>query len=310
MEASLAFSLTNLNLDCLSYIEKFKSCSPLKKMLDSTLTERSVHLQPIKRISFSGIASILGPLKYEIVSSEELRDVYECLDKLVPFSIFSCRGLVVLKLKMIHVDGLHTVDCPSLKTLHLNDVDFSEDWDLVELLSGCPVLEDLELHHIHFLCRSYDDCTYKIPELVWCSVNYVPVFSNLTHLELIIGKTMRDPFGLTVFDVLKNCPKLQNLVVILDRIIPWCCPVTLTNADDEVFHYPDAVAECVCSQSKKCTLVDYTAENNEKRFAELNVFTNYDNSVSALVKSREKLQMLKDLSMCPRRSAACVVLFK
>lgn len=62
-----------------------------------------------------------------------------------PSSLYTCNSLVTLKLegKNILVDVPRTVCLPSLKTLRLGCVTYSNDDSLRLLLSYCPVLEDL-----------------------------------------------------------------------------------------------------------------------------------------------------------------------
>lgn len=62
----------------------------------------------------------------------------------LPPCVFTTKTLVVLKLKMLIVDDVPYVKLPKLKTLHLNRLIFGRCEDINKLLSGCPVLEDLE----------------------------------------------------------------------------------------------------------------------------------------------------------------------
>jgi len=63
----------------------------------------------------------------------------------LPHSILSCITLKVLKLKRITVKDLsYQVDFPNLKILHLKSVFFQRHEYLVNFLSGCPILEELQ----------------------------------------------------------------------------------------------------------------------------------------------------------------------
>jgi hypothetical protein len=84
-----------------------------------------------------------------------------CLyDLPAPCSIFSCKTLVVLKLwkVLVRMDGC-SVDLPLLKKLDLNAILFKDMEDIMELLSGCPNLEDLSTHCVNgtqgVLCGGY-----------------------------------------------------------------------------------------------------------------------------------------------------------
>ncbi|CAL9219019.1 unnamed protein product [Arabidopsis halleri] len=62
----------------------------------------------------------------------------------LPSSLYNCESLVILTLKdEILVDVPGTVCLPSLKTLFLRRVTYSDENSLHRLLSNCPVLEDL-----------------------------------------------------------------------------------------------------------------------------------------------------------------------
>ncbi|ESQ28692.1 hypothetical protein EUTSA_v10019578mg [Eutrema salsugineum] len=60
--------------------------------------------------------------------------------------LYNCKSLVILKLKgAIVVDVPRMVFLPSLKTLELRKVTYSDEQSLQRLLSICPVLEDLSV---------------------------------------------------------------------------------------------------------------------------------------------------------------------
>ncbi|PNX90282.1 F-box/LRR-repeat protein, partial [Trifolium pratense] len=68
----------------------------------------------------------------------------------LPPSILSCKTLKVLKLERIMVNDLsqHQVNFPVLKTLHLKRVCFELHENLVKILSGCPMLEELKTKYL------------------------------------------------------------------------------------------------------------------------------------------------------------------
>jgi hypothetical protein len=88
-------------------------------------------------------------LNHEI-DEQDTDDVEEetYLPKL-PRSILTCRTLVSLKLRRFEVEGFFVSKIefgfPSLKTLHFDNIYFGNGRNFVLLLSGCPVLEDLQL---------------------------------------------------------------------------------------------------------------------------------------------------------------------
>jgi hypothetical protein len=69
-------------------------------------------------------------------------------------SILASTTLVVLKLHCVrfYTGAPSHLNLPSLKTLHLKDIYFDQQCDLMLFLDGCPVLEDLQLSNM----SSYD----------------------------------------------------------------------------------------------------------------------------------------------------------
>jgi hypothetical protein len=67
----------------------------------------------------------------------------------LPVSIFTCRTLVSLDLRWFQVEGFcfssNEFQFPSLKTLRLDFVNFSDVRDFMLLIAGCPILEDLRI---------------------------------------------------------------------------------------------------------------------------------------------------------------------
>lgn len=69
----------------------------------------------------------------------------------LPLCIFSCKTLVDLRLEGLEVNDLSNVvvDFPLLKTLHLSYMFFKRFEPFVKLLSGCPVLEELQIESLY-----------------------------------------------------------------------------------------------------------------------------------------------------------------
>ena len=70
----------------------------------------------------------------------------------MPLSIFTCRTLVSLTLSGFRVTGFSSnqIQLPSLKSIYLQTIEFSEIKDFVLLLAGCPILEDLQANDTDF----------------------------------------------------------------------------------------------------------------------------------------------------------------
>jgi hypothetical protein len=131
----------------------------------------------------------------------------------LPPSIFSCRTLVVLHLKGLKVNDIShgVVDFPLLKTLHLSSVLFERFEYLVEILSGCPILEelqaeDLSVDNVEWLFIQGNSVIARkfislLPNLIRVSITKSP--SYLTNLIALI------------------CTKAQVLRAEFVRIILW-----------------------------------------------------------------------------------------
>ena len=77
-------------------------------------------------------------------------------------TILTCTTLVVLKLNFMDMGDKFSpfnVTLPSLKTLHLTNITFEQDDDLMYLIEGCPILEDLHLFEV--FDGTYADCNWK-----------------------------------------------------------------------------------------------------------------------------------------------------
>ncbi|CAL5201549.1 unnamed protein product [Lathyrus oleraceus] len=74
----------------------------------------------------------------------------------LPPSILSCKTLKVLKLNELIVNGFsHQVDFPVLKILHLKRMSFESHELVVKLLSGCPIIEELQTKDLYILKDSF-----------------------------------------------------------------------------------------------------------------------------------------------------------
>ncbi|KAJ1404691.1 Leucine-rich repeat domain superfamily [Sesbania bispinosa] len=195
---SLWSSVPILNLDPESYLINDKPSSSFHKLVYATILARCAN-QPIRRFRLKCL--VLGP---------------RC-------SIFSCSTLVDLKLIKVDFGAFSSVHLPSLKILHLDEVIMLEPRYLMELLRGCPILEDLKAIELDCYISPADpfpDGEFKLcfPKLMRADIeeccletssiplkairnvevlridkyveypNDIPLFPNLTHLELVFGR--------------------------------------------------------------------------------------------------------------------------
>jgi hypothetical protein len=78
----------------------------------------------------------------------------------LPTSIFICTTLVSLYLCEFFIEfSSDKFQLPSLKTLHLVAIVFSEVRDFVWLIAGCPILENLQVYDI--CCYGFDSLTIQ-----------------------------------------------------------------------------------------------------------------------------------------------------
>ncbi|XP_057428975.1 putative FBD-associated F-box protein At5g56440 [Lotus japonicus] len=133
-------------------------------------------------------------------------------------------------------------------------------------------------------------------------LNDIPVFLNLTHLELVWWRGMNWHLALAM---LKQCSMLQSF--FLDMI---------TSTADLIWISPCFVPECLSSQLRKCCITYYEGKESELQFVKYIL----ENSrvlrtmaictLSSLPLKVDKLKLLKELSLCPRSSPICELSFK
>ncbi|KAI9108068.1 hypothetical protein K1719_020941 [Acacia pycnantha] len=157
----------------------------------------------------------------------------------LPSTIFKCSSIRILMLATVNVSDLSDVNLPSLKTLHLRNVEFPNPESLALLLSKCVRLEELLLLHLEF--PDDEVTTLNIGKLHNLVIAFVPgglfsmeaisnvtficlhkhnvfgdyefptfpAFYNLSHLEIYLGQN-----GWTsMFSCLPSFPKLETLII-------------------------------------------------------------------------------------------------
>ncbi|KAK2360525.1 FBD-associated F-box protein [Trifolium repens] len=305
-----------------------------------TIYARSVDNKPIKRFRLRCDGnSTYEPLESDVV--KWLTAAAECgmehldvhiSDRHNVNCVFRFKNLVVLKLKVIHITAMpmSSVDLPLLKTLHLNGVYLSQHWFLLEILNGCPILEDFEAINM-FVRQStneYDTefkrltklvkadisnlSVFNVPLEAFSNVEFlrleeiygcVPVFSNLTHLELICKRNVN---WCLLYDVLEKCPKLQNLLFDVPQLV---------TSVSSLFWYPNIFPKCLSSQFKECTITNYRGQHHELQFVQ-DLMLNSTSLKRITICSppsmnpREMLEMQTKLSFFPMSSATCELRFK
>lgn len=131
----------------------------------------------------------------------------------LPISVFSCRTLVVLKLRWFSVEEdscFNFVGFPSLKALHLNDIYFDKYEDFLLLLGGCPVLEDLKVSDVYsFRTDPLDFDSSSLSKLnrayiIGCRCDYwVKALSNLEYMRIQLWKVILFDYYSYIYDACK-----------------------------------------------------------------------------------------------------------
>ncbi|GAU41404.1 hypothetical protein TSUD_244890 [Trifolium subterraneum] len=144
-------------------------------MLDNTLPILSFHLNCVYRFYFNkDFYDLLDAAITRGVENVSI-DLPHCSSSItmttLPTFILTTKTLSVLKLKRVKVtlnedDDPDIIDLPSLKVLHLESVGFTHYQHIMKLLSGCPILEELEAKDltVYTLCKEFPTDT-DVPSL-------------------------------------------------------------------------------------------------------------------------------------------------
>ncbi|MCH91166.1 F-box/RNI/FBD-like domain protein, partial [Trifolium medium] len=208
--------------------------------------------------------------------------------KILPTFVLTTKTLSVLKLKGVALEEISyeddpCFDLPSLKLLHLKSVTFTFYKHIRELLSACPILEELEVKDLRLakvLCRNREvlslsnliraNISGDYIELDWFWFHNVQhlciklewtyyldaMFHNLIHMELIFDFRYPDePYKWSfLMKFLKNSPKLQTLIIDeVDTVHDY--------GDRGEWKDPEIVPECLLSHLTTCSLGNYRRTN-------------------------------------------------
>ncbi|KAL1202248.1 F-box/FBD/LRR-repeat protein [Cardamine amara subsp. amara] len=90
-------------------------------------------------------------IKRKVKHLEYFEDSWESDEFQIPPTIYTCESLVYLKLCRVTMSTPGFFSLPSLKVMYLNRVTFPDDLDIERLISGCPVLENLDIEMCFFI---------------------------------------------------------------------------------------------------------------------------------------------------------------
>ncbi|KAK2360213.1 hypothetical protein QL285_085503 [Trifolium repens] len=267
----VVLKLKNVRVDIFSSVVFFPSLRIIWMMIESAACQMTFS------VTFSHFSQLKMLLSQPSERKLEHLEIQMCDPHHMLCGIFSIRNLVVLKLTGFFISTFSHVDFPSLKTLHLNNVEFGHRWFIFELLNGCPILEDFEAYYITMgnlstspdqvlkclpkLVRAYIFKTSNFPLQPFCSIqslyfeevkgcnDLLPTFNNLTQLGLALDYNWQ-----FLVKVLNHCPKLQKLD--LDKLST--CKRSWREKDvKENWVDPNFVPQCLSIHLKTCNLRNF-----------------------------------------------------
>ncbi|CAJ2654508.1 unnamed protein product [Trifolium pratense] len=155
----LWLSIPSLDFDQHRSTNLLPSSSSFIQFVYAAILGRPIH-QPIKTLRLKGDCSnfhakiLLKAIADRKVENLQIdisnRENYLVFCKL-PSTIFTIKTLVVLNLQYAMFNAFpSSVHLPSLKSLHLENVRFLDSEYLVNLLNGCPILENLKIEIMAF----------------------------------------------------------------------------------------------------------------------------------------------------------------
>ncbi|CAJ2643430.1 F-box/FBD/LRR-repeat protein At5g56420-like [Trifolium pratense] len=155
------------------------------------------------------------------------------------------------------------------------------------------------------------------------------MFHNLIHMELRFDSSYPAGFkGGRLIKLLQNSPKLQTMII--DEVsnirqhylFKLSCTsiyfrkiLIVYNCQGDIeWKDPKIVPECLLSHLTTCSLGNYRRSYDQIQFAKYImqnsiVLSTMTIQIAKSVKSDTKIQMCKELSLCPRNSATCKLLF-
>ncbi|XP_010451864.1 PREDICTED: FBD-associated F-box protein At5g38590-like [Camelina sativa] len=176
-------------------------------------------------------------------------------ENIIPCSLFTCKSLVTLKLNYVVLMDVPSMVCfPSLKTFQLKTVDYVNGKSLQDLLSICPVLDDLSVQigtgaftiivlTLQSLTLLVDNCSFLD--------GYEVDTPSLKYLKL------EDMNEEEHYSLIKNMPKLREAVSLNPKSLiasitsvkrlTICC-LEGVYGDGFVFNQLEHLNLCVCKE--------------------------------------------------------------
>ncbi|PNY02802.1 F-box/LRR-repeat protein [Trifolium pratense] len=263
----------------------------------------------------------LSMLTFKTAFSILIRYYAEGFQTISPSSIFSCRTLVILKLKRLRV-------AEDLKKLISASLVLEDLYIMVGYIerASIPIRRVNDLYHVLFKAIYYDvqflRLEPKLPnENIISYFKGSPVFRNLIHLELLFHHFHGWD---DVVDVLQHCPNLQILSVEKVTQIPnitfrnswfrtWELTLKINLEKYTNWKCPNYVPKCVSSHLRSCAV---TATYHGRRDALLFATYILQNAqllqamtirYAAFSNSIYDWMFFNELNSCPKLSAICAI---
>ncbi|GAU23150.1 hypothetical protein TSUD_305980 [Trifolium subterraneum] len=283
-----------------------------------------------------GIPNVIKWINYVVQHGVEHLKIYigtvDFIPKF-PISILSCRTLVVLQFEGLVMKGFSSIRLPSLERLRFQDIKFTNVRDLLLLLAGCPILEDLRAGYLSF--DSEDTLTYQereslsLNKLTKANLGYtfchfpLKALQNVEHLFIEINKVYRGCDEIPNFhnltnlglysinyswhllvNVLKHCPNLQIVALSQGTANGTIEDVPENNWVDPIF-----VPQCLSLHLRTCKLLNFLGQQGELLFARY-ILKNARVLRTMKIHCSEDLKIERELFFCPRASPICDVIIK
>ncbi|KAG2264266.1 hypothetical protein Bca52824_071345 [Brassica carinata] len=292
---------------------------------------QSLHLEVnFERGSTMDIGVLLGVAFGLHVRELELQ-VYSWKPYRFPTSLYKCRTLETLKLgSRVLLDVPFPVCLKALRTLSLFDVSYKDDGSVVNLLSGCSVLENLEV--MMFSHPRLGTFTIHVPSLqnltlISDSEDFTVFVINAPHLKYLNLKGLIDEDSCLI----ENTPEVVeahitdwwNLLMLMLDCSPNLQVLKLISEWFRIldrltykrWSQPKYVAECLVNRLETLVWENYEGGIEDDREVAQYMLSNASRLETAtfsrtdILHTEKRLEGLKELESVVKASNSCQLVF-
>ncbi|KAG7538163.1 F-box-like domain superfamily [Arabidopsis suecica] len=282
------------------------------------------------------LVDVTSPFSFPSLKKLTLKSVKYPDDEFVQRLLSNCPVLESLYVKQCIDDNvtIFTVKVPSLKSLVLDNLVFRSTDIGSGYVIDAPSLERFTLHDAYEdrfcvienempnIVEAYVDVAYSHPGTILSSITSVKhltlcitssedaypvgiVFCSLVYLEIWAMETEWSADLNLLMCVLRNSPNLRALKLEQINSVP--------RQPRSCWREPSSVPECVIWSLETLEWIEYEGAEEEKKIIEF-ILRNAKCLKKATISTdstdpNEKLEMLKALSLFPRRSPTCQLAF-